>query len=153
MALLTPLDSLDKSSGVRYICSMANESKTNRNIAYSCRYHVVFCPKYRRKVLVPPIDGRLKRLLLESIEKWGQEFIEMDVMPDHVHVLVGCDPQCGIHRLVKSVKGSSSRLLRQEFSVLKRKLPSLWTNSSFVATTGGVTLESLKRYVEGQKNR
>ncbi len=132
---------------------MSSEIKANRNSAYSCRYHVVFCPKYRRKVLVPPIDGRLKRLLLESIEKWGQEFIEMDVMPDHVHVLVGCDPQCGIHRLVKSVKGSSSRLLRQEFSVLKRKLPSLWTNSSFVATTGGVTLESLKRYVEGQKNR
>ncbi len=104
-------------------------------------------------MLVPPIDGRLKTLLLESIEKWGQEFIEMDVMPDHVHVLVGCDPQSGIHRLAKSVKGSSSRLLRQEFPVLKRKLPSLWTNSSFVATTGGVTLESLKRYVEGQKNR
>ncbi len=132
---------------------MPSEIKANRNSAYSCRYHVVFCPKYRRKVLVPPIDGRLKRLLLESIEKWGQEFIEMDVMPAHVHVLVGCDPQCGIHRLVKSVKGSSSRLLRQEFPVLKRKLPSLWTNSSFVATTGGVTLESLKRYVEGQKNR
>jgi len=132
---------------------MPSEIQANRNSAYSCRYHVVFCPKYRRKVLVPPIDGRLKRLLLESIEKWGQEFIEMDVMPDHVHVLVGCDPQCGIHRLVKSVKGSSSRLLRQEFSVLKRKLPSSWTNSSFVATTGGVTLESLKRYVEGQKNR
>ena len=132
---------------------MPSDIKANRNSAFSCRYHVVFCPKYRRKVLVPPIDGRLKRLLLESIEKWGQEFIEMDVMPDHVHVLVGCDPQCGIHRLAKSVKGSSSRLLRQEFPVLKRKLPSLWTNSSFVATTGGVTLESLKRYVEGQKNR
>ncbi len=153
MALLTPLDSLDKSSGVRYICSMANESKTNRNIAYSCRYHVVFCPKYRRKVLVPPIDGRLKTILLETIEKWGQEFIEMEVMPDHVHLLVGCDPQFGIHRLVKYLKGASSRLVRQEFPVLKRKLPSLWTNSYFLATTGDVTLETLKRYVEGQKNR
>src|SRR2546428_764234 len=88
---------------------------------------------------------------METIEKWGQEFIEMEVMPDHVHLLVGCDPQFGIHRLVKYIKGTSSRHLRQEFPHLKRKLPSLWTNSYFVATTGGVTLETLKRYVEGHR--
>ena len=75
------------------------------------------------------------------------------VMPDHVHLLVGCDPQFGIHRLVKYLKGTSSRYLRQEFPQLKRRLPSLWTNSYFIATVGGVTLETLKRYVEGQKNR
>ncbi len=132
---------------------MPSEIKAKRNSAYSCGYHVVFCPKYRRKVLLPPKDGRLKTLLLESIEKWGQEFIEMEVMPDHVHLLLGCDPQFGLHRLVKSLKGANSRLLRQEFPVLKRKLPSLWTNCYCVATTGGVTLESFKRYVEGQKNR
>ena len=74
-------------------------------------------------------------------------------MPDHVHLLVGCDPQFGIHRLVKYLKGTSSRYLRQEFQRLKRRLPSLWTHSYFVATVGGVTLETLKRYVEGQKNR
>ena len=66
---------------------------------------------------------------------------------------VGGDPQFGLHRLIKYLKGTSSPLLRLEFPVLKRKLPSLWTNSYFVATTGGITLESLKRYVEGQKNR
>lgn len=132
---------------------MEAKPKTNNNVAYICRYHVVFCSKYRRKVLVPPVDGRLKTIILETLEKWGQEFIEMEVRPDHVHLLVGCAPQFGIHRLVKYIKGTSSRLLRQEFPHLKRKLPSLWTNSYFVATTGGVTLETLKRYVEGQKNR
>ncbi len=152
MACFKPQDALDISGGMKYICSMPSEIKTNRNSAYSCRYHVVFCPKYRRKVLVPPIDGRPKPILLETIEKWGQEFIEMEVMLDHVHLLVGCDPQFGIHRLVRYLKGTSSRLLRQEFPVLKRKLPSLWMNSYFVTTTGGVTLESLKRYVEGQKH-
>lgn len=70
-----------------------------------------------------------------------------------VHLLVGCDPQFGIHRLVKYLKGTSSRYLRQEFLQLKRRLPSLWTNSYFVATTGGVTLQTLKRYLESQKNR
>jgi putative transposase len=113
----------------------------------------VFCPKYRRKVLVAPIDERLKTIIMETIEQWGQEFIELEIMPDHVHLLVGCDPHFGIHRLVKYIKGTSSRYLRQEFPQLKRKLPSLWTNSYFVATVGGVTLDTLKRYVEGQKNR
>jgi putative transposase len=132
---------------------MKYELKTNTHIAYTCHYHVVFCPKYRRKVLINGVDERLKTIILETIEKWGQECIELEVMPDHVHLLVGCDPQFGIHRLVKYIKGTSSRFLRQEFPHLKRRLPSLWTNSYFIATVGGVTLETLQRYVEGQKDR
>jgi len=132
---------------------MKYELKTQNNIAYNCHYHVLFCPKYRRKVLVNGVDERLKTILIETIEKWGQELVELEVMPDYVHVLVGCDPQFGIHRLVKYLKGTSSRSLRQEFPQLKRRLPSLWTNSYFCATVGAVTRETLKRYVEGQKNR
>jgi putative transposase len=126
---------------------------SNQNIVYRCHYHVVFCPKYRRKVLVNGIESRLKVLLQETVEKWGQEFVECEVMPDHVHLLVGCDPQFGIHRLIKFVKGATSHQLRQEFPVLKRKLPSLWTNSYYVGTTGGVTLETVKKYVESQKGK
>jgi putative transposase len=127
--------------------------RSNNNVVYVCRYHVVFCPKYRRKVLVPPIDERLKTILTEQIERWGQELIELEVMPDHVHLLMGCDPQFGIHRLVKLLKGYSSHALREEFPALKRRLPSLWTNSYYCATTGGVTLETLKRYVQNQKGK
>lgn len=127
--------------------------RSNNNVVYVCRYHVVFCPKYRRKVLVHPIDERLKTICAEQIERWGQELIELEVMPDHVHLLVGCDPQFGIHRLVKLLKGYSSHALREEFPALKRRLPSLWTNSYYCATTGGVTLETLKRYVQNQKGK
>jgi putative transposase len=127
--------------------------RSNHNVVYVCRYHIIFCPKYRRKVLVPPIDERLKTVLAEQIERWGQELVELEVMPDHVHLLVGCDPQFGIHRLVKVLKGHSSHALRQEFPTLKRRLPSLWTNSYFCSTVGGVTLDTLKRYVESQKGR
>jgi putative transposase len=130
-----------------------NEHRSSHNVTYICHYHVVFCPKYRRKVLTTPIDERLKTILMEQIERWGQEVIEMEVMPDHVHLLVGCDPQFGIHRLIKLLKGYSSHQLRQEFPALKRRLPSLWTNSYFCATVGGVTLETVKRYVEAQKDR
>lgn len=127
--------------------------KSNANIIYNCHYHVVWCPKYRRKVLVNGIDERLKALIQECVERWQQEFVQVEVMPDHVHLLVGCDPQFGIHRLVKFVKGATSHQLRQEFPLLKQKLPSLWTNSYYVGTTGGVTLETVKRYVESQKGK
>jgi len=127
--------------------------RSDHKVVYVCRYHVVFCPKYRRKVLTPPVDERLKDILTEQIERWGQELIEIEVMPDHVHLLVGCDPQFGIHRLVKLLKGYSSHAMRAEFPALKRRLPSLWTNSYYCATVGGVTLETLRRYVESQKGK
>jgi putative transposase len=69
-----------------------------------------------------------------------------------VRLLVAVDPQCGIHRLVKQIKGRSSRLLRQEFPHLRSRLPTLWTNSYLAATVGGATLEVAKRYVENQRN-
>jgi putative transposase len=132
---------------------MGAVTRSNNNITYNCHYHIVFCPKYRRKVLLPPIDTRLKTLIQECVEKWEQEFVEVEVMPDHVHLVVGCDPQFGIHRLVKFVKGTTAHQLRQEFPDLKKKIPSLWTNSYYVGTVGGVTLETVKKYVENQKGK
>ena len=102
---------------------------------------------------MPTIDERLKVILAEQIERLGQELIELEVMPDHVHLLPGCDPQFGIHRLLTLLKGYSSHALRAEFPALKRRRPTLWTNSYFLATVGGVTLETLKRYVENPKGK
>ena len=129
------------------------DMRSNNNVVSICRYHVVLCPKYRRKVLTPPIDERLTVMLAEQMERLGQDLVELAVLPDRVHLLVGCDPQFGMHRLVKLLKGHSSHALRAEFPALKRRLPSLWTNSYFVSTVGGVTLETLQRYVESQKGR
>ncbi|AWU97918.1 IS200/IS605 family transposase [Azospirillum ramasamyi] len=126
--------------------------RSNNNVVYSCRYHAIWCPKYRRPVLVDPIGGRLKEIVAGVCKETGAELVEMEVMPDHVHLLVGCDPQFGIHRLVKAIKGRSSRLLRGEFPQLKSRLPSLWTNSYFVCTVGGAPLDVIKRYIENQKS-
>ena len=125
---------------------------SNLNVVYSCKYHVVFCPKYRRSVLVPPIDGSLKQIIRETCAEARSELIEMEVMPDHVHLLLGCDPKFGINRLVRSIKGRSSRFLRSEFPSLKSRLPCLWTGSYFVATVGGAPLAIIKQYIENQKN-
>src|SRR5205807_3972616 len=110
--------------------------RSNLNVTYVCTFHVVFCPKYRRKVLVPPVDARLKQIVREQVAALRQELLAVELLPDYVYVLLGCDSQFGIHRLVKHIKGVSSRHLRQEFPALKRRLPCLWTNSYFVATTG-----------------
>src|SRR5216684_1814076 len=118
--------------------------KSNRNVTYACHYHVVWCPKYRRKVLVNGVDERLKHILEEVCSEHNVIIEGLEVMPDHVHLLVNVDPQFGIHRLVKLLKGRSSRLLRQEFPILKRKLPTLWTNSYFVSTIGGAPLSVMK---------
>ncbi len=126
--------------------------KSNHNVVYSCKYHVVWCPKYRRRVLVEGVDERLKEIIYQVAEERTVEVIEMEVMPDHVHLLVEVDPQYGIHKFVKQVKGRSSRLLRQEFPRLKSRLPSLWTNSYFVSTVGGAPLAVIKQYIENQKS-
>jgi putative transposase len=89
----------------------------------------------------------------EVIEEKDAWVVELEVMPDHVHLLVEVDPRFGVHKLVKAIKGRTSRLLREEFPELKSKLPTLWTHSYFVATVGGAPVDVVTRYVENQKNR
>jgi len=126
--------------------------RSNHNVVFQCAFHVVWSPKYRRSVLVPPVDERLKMILVEVIREHGAWLQALEVMPDHVHLLVEVDPQYGVHRLVKALKGHSLRLLRQEFPQLCRRLPTLWTNAYFVATTGGAPRAAITRYVENQKH-
>lgn len=126
--------------------------KNNLNVVYSCKYHVVWCPKYRRKVLVDKVAIRLKELVQSICIERNFDLIEMEVMPDHVHLLIEVDPQFGIHKAVKLIKSTTSRVLRQEFPWLRSRIPSLWTNSYFVSTVGGAPLSVIKQYIENQKN-
>ena len=112
---------------------------------------MVWCPKYRRKVLVDGVDVRLKSLVQEVCAERDFSLIEIEVMPDHVHLLIEVDPQFGIHKAVKLIKGTTSRILRQEFPWLRSRIPTLWTNSYFVSTVGGDPLSAIKKYIENQK--
>lgn len=125
--------------------------KSNHNVVYSCKYHIVWCPKYRRKVLIQDVATRLNELISSMCLEFSVELIGLEIMPDHVHLLVDIDPQFGVHKFIKHVKGKTSRLLRQEFPHLKTKLPTLWTNSYFVSTVGGAPLAIVKQYIESQK--
>ena len=127
--------------------------KSNNNVVYSCQYHVVWCSKYRRPVLTGAVEKRLKNLVRDTARQRRAELIEWEVMPDHVHLLMEVDPQYGIHRMVRQLKGRSSHVLRREFPSLASRLPTLWTNSYFVSTVGGSPLTGIKRYVENQSER
>jgi len=132
---------------------MGNEIqyKSNNNIVYSCKYHILWCPKYRRKVLVGDVEVRLKEIIEEIAKELKVEIIEMETDKDHIHILAEIDPQFGVMNFVKKAKGRSSRLLRDEFPHLKSRLPTLWTNSSFIATVGEAPLEVIKQYIENQQ--
>ncbi len=131
---------------------MNRQPKANHNVAYLCTYHVVWCPKYRRPVLEGDARWQLTQILRDVAQERRAEILELKVMPDHVHLLVDVDPQYGIHRLIKQMKGRSSRILRATFRSLRSRLPTLWTNSYFVATTGGAPLAVIKRYIEQQRH-
>ena len=128
-----------------------NSFKAGRNVTYWCKYHLVWCPKYRRSVLVGEVAVRLDEIIRGAALEKQVEVIEMEIMPDHVHLLCEIHPQYGVHHFIKLIKGRSSRLLRQEFPNLRSRLPTLWTNAYFVATVGGAPLEVIKQYIENQK--
>lgn len=133
------------------ISNNAKQYHTTEHLVFSCQYHVVFCPKYRRKVLINGIDERTKELFLRIAEEKQFQILDMEVMPDHVHLLIDCNPRFGIMECVKALKRQSSHILRKEFPELNSKLPTLWTRGCFVSTVGSVSLEIVKRYIENQK--
>lgn len=131
---------------------MKSKYKSNETTVYCCRYHVIFCPKYRRKVLREPIAERFKQIVLSMQEIHGFEVLEMEVMSDHVHLLLDVDPTIGINMIVSRIKGETAHILTREFPEIRRKLPTLWTRSKFIATVGSVSLDVVKKYIESQKS-
>ena len=125
----------------------------NAGVVCSLKYHVVWCPKYRRPVLVPPVDRRLKELINEVATEYGFVVHEMEVMPDHVLLVVAADPTRSVAEIVNRFKGATSRFLRQEFPRLRSRLPTLWSRSYFAATVGAITEAAVRRYIENQKGK
>jgi putative transposase len=98
---------------------------TDHSIVYSCQYHVIFCPKYRRPVLIDAVATRFKELVLAKQDEYGYTVLGIEVLPDNVHLLLDVDPRIGIASVVAKIKGYTSHELRQHFPWLKRRLPTL----------------------------
>src|SRR5438046_10124477 len=106
--------------------------KSNNNVVYSSKYHVIWCPKYRRKVLVGDIAKRLEEIMRKTALKYRAQISALEIVPDQVHMLGEVDAQCGSHRFVKRIKAVTCRVLRNEFVRLRKRVPSLSRNSSWV---------------------
>ena len=125
--------------------------RTDAGAVFSRKYHLVWCPKYRRKVLVASVDNRLKELIAETAEEHGMTVHTMEVMPDHVHLFVEADPTLSVAEIVNRFKRRSSRILRQEYASLRSRLPTLWSRSYYAGSVGAVSEGVVRRYIEAQK--
>ena len=118
---------------------------------YTLQYHFVWCPKYRRAVLTGDVSDRLVALIQEIVPDLGGEVIELVVRPDHVHLFGHFPPTLAPYQIAHRLKGATSHALREEFPALRSRLPSLWTRSYYVGTTGNVSSETVRKYIEAQK--
>jgi len=118
---------------------------------YFLNYHFVWCPKYRRKVLVEDIQKRLEILIRLKCQELNCEVLGLTIQPDHVYLFVKAVPKLAPNRIIGEIKGYTSRLLRQEFPELRSKLPTLWTRSYFISTHGHISDEMIQKYIEEQK--
>ncbi|KMO43027.1 transposase [Methylobacterium variabile] len=125
--------------------------RRNAGATFSLKYHLVWCPKYRRKVPVPPYDARLKEIIGEIATETEMIVHAVEVMPDHVHLFVEADPTLAVAEIVNRFKGRSSRLMRQEFPALRSRSPTLWSRSYYAGSVGHVSAKTVEAYIAAQK--
>ena len=135
------------------ISNKKRKYRTTHKTIYSCQYHVIWCTKYRRKVLDTQIQGRLKQLIRDKQDEYGYEIREVETQAEHVHLLIEIPPTDAVDKIVSKIKGYTAKVLREEYPSLKSRLPSLWTRSKFVSSCGSVTLQVVKDYIESQSGQ
>jgi REP-associated tyrosine transposase len=125
----------------------------NAGAVFSLKLHVVWCPKYRRGVLIEQVASRLEELLREKARELEMTIHALEVMPDHVHLFIEFDPRWGVAEIVNRLKGFTSRILRKEFPSLRSRLPTLWSRSYYAGTVGHVSDKTVRAYIESQKGK
>jgi putative transposase len=131
--------------GARYV--------KNAGAIFSLKYHLVWCPKYRRPVLVDEVEGRLRDLLVAKAAELEMTVHALEILPDHVHLFVESDPTRCVAEIVNRLKGFTSRVLRQEFPSLRTRLPTLWSRSYYAGTVGHVSEVVVKKYIAEQRDK
>lgn len=132
--------------------SSARWKYSNKSV-YNIGYHLIWCPKYRRPVLIGKVADRLKELLKNKAQDLNAKIESMEIMPDHVHLFIKTSPTASPHWIVQQLKGNSSHTLRIEFHELKSRLPTLWTRSYYCESVGHISEKTIKKYIEEQKNQ
>ena len=127
--------------------------KHSNTTVHNLGYHLIWCPKYRRKILVGEIEKRLKELLYQKAEEIDVNIEDIEIMPDHIHMFVKTSPVASPHWVIQQLKGYTSRIMRKEFKELRSRLPTLWTRSYYVESVGHISEKTVKKYIEEQKGK
>lgn len=135
---------------------MTTKYDTNSHSVFLLQYHLILVTKYRRQVLTKRINKRLKEIFEYISKNYNIKLLELNEDKDHIHILFKAHPNSALSKFLNAYKSASSRLIKKEFPKVKEKLwkQHFWSQSFFLVTTGGVTIDVLKKYVEsqGQKN-
>lgn len=137
---------------VTFVCNEMKKLAHHITSVVNISYHIIWCTKYRRKVLVNDVGQRLKEILPQIAEEMGCMIETMEVMPDHVHIFMRGTPTLPVHLIVKNLKAVSARTLRSEFPELKRRMNTMWTRSYYCETVGSISEQAIQKYIENQKN-
>lgn len=132
---------------------MKDRYKISAGCVYNINYHLVWCPKYRKAVLINSVAKDLKILIEQKAKELNVEIGGFEIMPDHIHLFVSAKPTLPIHFIVQQFKGFTSHELRNKYEHLKRKLPTLWSRSYYVGTAGFVSDSVIKNYIAHQKGK
>ena len=124
---------------------------SSNHSVYNCAFHLIWTVKYRKQLLTNGIDTRLKELLHSKAEEHGWHIENLEVMPDHVHVFIKVTPTDAPSFVVSQLKGSASFTLRNEFPILKSRLPALWTRAFYCESVGHISEKKIKKYIDSQK--
>jgi len=138
----------------KYIINKSIHGLTyGRGYVYSLQYHIVFCTKYRKNILKDGIDTEIKEYLQKMSDEYGFTIVAMEVMPDHIHMLVDCKPQFFPSDMVKILKGNTARWLFMNHPELKKELwgGHLWNPSYCIVSVSERSFDMVKQYIENQK--
>jgi len=133
-----------------------DEYKSLSHCKYLVQYHLVWCPKFRYNVLKGNVEDALKRILAEICTRYEYEIIELEVMPDHVHIFISAKPTIAPTDIVRTLKSITAIQLLKEFPALKKfysRCGSLWSKGYFVSTIGKVSADTIQRYIQEQKTK
>lgn len=126
--------------------------QSQTSIHYMC-YHFIWCPKYRRPILVGDVQKRIDELIRKKAKELMCEIFALEVKPDHIHLFIKAKPTISPNSIIGQIKGYTSQIIRQEFPKVKSRLPTLWTRSYFVSTHGHISDKLIQKYIEEQKGK
>lgn len=133
----------------------SSDLRTGRHCVFFVHVHLVFVTKYRRQVFTKEILKHMKQIFIDICENFEAELKEFEGENDHVHLLVNYHPKVSISKLVNSLKGVSSRLLRKkQYPSIEKNLycGQLWSPSYFAGSCGGAPLKVIRQYIEDQQS-